>query len=307
MTVSSTNENDSITDLLQNRSSPTGSLELRDVSAASDISESFYGTMLGSENPEDSPKRRSTFYVSLENEPRHAKFQKAASCDLEKYSCNTFPISTSKAPNVALTRTFSTTESSPRKSDGEPRSKVQSLTRIFEAPKCNVVVEGVDQRKKVERTRSFKTIERFQSRFTGRKENRLNKTIASFEEASDERRRNDDAVETKIGKFRRDEQLPAKGTNNNNAGLTNLLIRRTHSTKLARSTSTLVKTGRQAAVDFPLNDSVNDADSDRGDDDDARNVEFSGYEETDTDAGVHSGEVEIFYGIVIVWGIRIFV
>lgn len=326
------------------------------------------------DNTEDSPKRRSTFYVSLDGEPRQnaSKLVKTLSnADSEKFTCNTFPISTAKnPPSAILTRTLSNNETfvgkqarnNPQRSmsidnsgvDGagdttlpvEPRGKVQSLTRIFEAPARiresgheTSSTESQQTRKKVERTRSFKTIERFQSRFTGRKEigrsngkevtsgvgnQRLNSTIGCLEAGreesiADRRRKKEelkdlvssdtnkdggaskifkessenkkiDAKTRKFGKDSRDIN-PRNSTslvtsqnnnhsndtsvrrikqNNNNVGgvscsvnnssskigenhslgsssssttFTNLLIRRTHSTKVARSASTLVRSG----------------------------------------------------------------
>ena len=325
------------------------------------------------EQPEDSPKRRSTFYVSLENEPRGhhyhhhqsssssssssaSKFQKSVSCDSEKYACSTFPITQSKtAPNVPmLTRTQSTNNDSGYQGKRlEPRGKVQSLTRIFESPKNNNNnnnnnnVES-EQRKKVERTRSFKTIERFQNRFVGkkdsnntsnssssnRKDTRLNKTIGSFDSDKnnvdkEERRRSkrEDSIERRTGPVKAlpvstkssratrndhaksvvEPNRSAKSTSQTTSGptLANLLIRRTHSTKLARSTSTLVRSSRHASIDScnvatHLQQAKND-DADSGQEnedspvlDESSSAGRNG-EETDTDAGVHSGEWEFIW------------
>ncbi|KAG7209208.1 hypothetical protein KM043_015337 [Ampulex compressa] len=275
--------------------------------------------MLSTESPEESPKRRSTFYVSLDGEPRQlSKIPKTVAQDSEKFGCNTFPISTSKTtPNVILTRTLSNNDnlSGARRAEEsfpEARGKVQSLTRIFEAPKCER--GGQEQRKKVERTRSFKTIERFQSRFTGRKEpgkkdGRLNNTIACFEVEDEATRKTEERrFATKIvepGKTAAREPrigLEARAKQNGGATFTNLLIRRTHSTKLARSTSTLVKTGRHASVDGPCGLKSGSRGEDRGsekckdeevvedlvvDNDDG--TESSVFEDADADTGIHSG------------------
>ncbi|KMQ98314.1 putative ras gtpase-activating isoform x2 [Lasius niger] len=296
--------------------------------------------MLTTEDPEESPKRRSTFYVSLDSgEPPSiarqsvAKLTKGHSTD-EKFVCNTFPIgNTSKTSTSGpLTRTLSNNDGFSARGNAnetgglpEVRGKVQSLTRIFEASKCDRMPSGggqTEQRKKVERTRSFKTIERFQSRFTGRKEpsgrkdNRLNNTIACFE------------VEDDAGcgkKLSNVEEKPAAtrivieaaaATTKSSAGssrghqeprggkqgttFTNLLIRRTHSTKLSRSNSTLVRVGRHASVDSPCN-VVEKADvranSDRFKDEETTEdpaddecIESSVFEDADIDGGVHSGK-----------------
>ncbi|XP_076755689.1 ras GTPase-activating protein raskol isoform X2 [Xylocopa sonorina] len=282
--------------------------------------------MLNAESTEDSPKRRSTFYVSLDTDVRQpAKILKTVDAEnSEKFVSNTFPISTTKtAPSVILTRTLSNNESlskskrSEESSFPESRGKVQSLTKIFEAPKGDSVANGPDQRKKVERTRSFKTIERFQSRFTGRKDagrkdSRLNNTIACFEVEDEESKKRTEAEKRASSKGQdaksngaaRIGSSETKGKQNGSTTLTNLLIRRTHSTKLARSTSTLVKaSGRHASVDSPCgaatparaeihrsssekskedetpDDSV--ADNDEG-------TESSVFEDADADAGIHS-------------------
>lgn len=279
--------------------------------------------MLTTEDPEESPKRRSTFYVSLDGgEPPSiarqsvAKLTKGHSTD-EKFVCNTFPIgNTSKTSTSGpLTRTLSnndgfTARGNANETGGLPevRGKVQSLTRIFEASKCDRMPSGggqTEQRKKVERTRSFKTIERFQSRFTGRKEssgrkdNRLNNTIACFE------------VEDDAGcgkKLSNVEEKPAatrivieprggkQGTT-----FTNLLIRRTHSTKLSRSNSTLVRVGRHASVDSSCNvvektdvransERFKDEETTTEDPADDECIESSVFEDADIDGGVHSGK-----------------
>nr|KAF7420627.1 hypothetical protein H0235_010924 [Vespula pensylvanica] len=239
-------------------------------------------------NTEESPKRRSTFYVSLDG---------------------TSSIGASSiSPKVILTRTLSNNESitsSRKHEDSLPEShkgKVQSLTRIFESGKgssnerSNNRVIGNEDRKKVERTRSFKTIERFQNRFTGRKdsarkENRLNNTIACFELEEDDGKRkkknkNEESNESVADENNRmisvvNNVVNVKCCNNGgsdgttvgigsnsatngniskleekkqqssgNTTLTNLLIRRTHSTKLARSGSSLLRSAnRHASVD----------------------------------------------------------
>lgn len=333
---------------------------------------------------EDSPKRRSTFYVSLESsssnsDPRQSsKFQKSSSCDSEKYACSTFPITQSKtAPNVPslLSRTQSTNNESRGYTSGkrldssmlEPRGKVQSLTRIFETPKNNnnnnnkstsnnnnnLAVETEQRQKKVERTRSFKTIERFQNRFVGKKEStsssgsggsnsrkdgRLNKSIAAptgfeqdknnleKEEMENNKRKSKHEESKKVVVEKRssvvvvtqpkiatakartrdqaksvvEQRSTGKQTQSGNASLANLLIRRTHSTKLARSTSALVKSGRHASIDN-CNTSVTSVkvkndDADSGQENDEPMLDETvlrnetRFEETDTDAGVHSGE-----------------
>ncbi|XP_043784314.1 ras GTPase-activating protein nGAP isoform X2 [Apis laboriosa] len=281
--------------------------------------------MLNAENTDGSPKRRSTFYVSLDNDTRQpSKIPKTINSDSDKYINNTFPINTSKTvPNVILTRTLSNNVSLPnpkRVEDSFPesRGKVQSLTKIFETPKGDQTTNGSDQRKKVERTRSFKTIERFQSRFTGRKDtsrkdNRLNNTIACFEVEDEDskkkpetdKRSNSKNHDSKSSNVMKINSSESRIKQNSGTTFTNLLIRRTHSTKLARSTSTLVKTpGRHASVDSPCSvatpaksenhhrsssekskedetpdDSV--ADNDEG-------TESSVFEDADADAGIHS-------------------
>lgn len=389
------------------------------------------------DNTEDSPKRRSTFYVSLDGEPRHntSKLVKTlSSADSEKFSCNTFPISTSKtSPSAVLTRTLSNNDAfvgqqrqhknqrsvsidnsgvSCEATLPEPRGKVQSLTRIFEGPIRSCVESGADgspndsgqqqqqqTRKKVERTRSFKTIERFQSRFTGRKEVsrnkeqtgvRLNQTIAGpesginnneevkedvvkeeqrkqFREAEDRRvevrsqgkfvkaftesgSRNTETLVQQQQQQQNNKQSEnprrpnGKQNNNGNAGggsgpgcsgsgggsagssttFTNLLIRRTHSTKVARSASTLGRTGTavvgnrhvltsSTSVDASTNsrnvtvssgnsvDCCNDRDytcceksgggqeTCGGQQQDCAGIDSSAFEDPDGDAAVHSG------------------
>ncbi|XP_024870567.1 ras GTPase-activating protein nGAP isoform X1 [Temnothorax curvispinosus] len=293
--------------------------------------------MLTAENPEESPKRRSTFYVPLDgSEPTRqpiAKLTKGHSTDgsCEKFACNTFPIgSTSKTPTTgSLTRTLSNndgfTSSARRNADEtlpEVRGKVQSLTRIFEASKCErtpATSSGqVEQRKKVERTRSFKTIERFQSRFTGRKDSssrkdsRLNNTIACFEVDNDAGcRKKANAEEKPATRIVVDSVPKSAGSSRDhrishqeprikqNTTLTNLLIRRTHSTKLARSNSTLVRLGRHASVDSPCTVEKPDvrAGNDRFKNEETTEdpavaddecIESSVFEDADIDCGVHS-------------------
>ncbi|XP_050466084.1 ras GTPase-activating protein raskol isoform X1 [Cataglyphis hispanica] len=289
--------------------------------------------MLTTEDPEESPKRRSTFYVSLDGgEPPArqsvAKLTKGHSTD-DKFVCNTFPIgSASKtSTNGSLTRTLSNNDgfsSTARRNADETlpevRGKVQSLTRIFEASKCDLRMPSggqTEQRKKVERTRSFKTIERFQSRFTGRKESsgrkdsRLNNTIACFEVEDDagcgKKLSNVEeksaatriviesaATKSAAGSSRGHQEPRGKQSTT----LTNLLIRRTHSTKLARSNSTLVRVGRHASVDSPCV-AVEKADvrASRFKDEETNEdpaviddecVESSVFEDADIDGGVHS-------------------
>jgi len=305
--------------------------------------------MLTAENPEESPKRRSTFYVSLDgSEPARqpvAKLTKGHSADegSEKFACNTFPIgpaskaasaSASKATPVpgSLTRTLSSNDglsaaSAARNAEDalpEVRGKVQSLTRIFEASKCERTTGTTEQRKKVERTRSFKTIERFQSRFAGRKESasrkdsRLNNTIACFELDDDARRKKSEehadpegsttriVIEAKSTGCSREQRIShhqETGRSKQNTTLTNLLIRRTHSTKLARSNSTLVRVARHASVDgSPAAEKpetriangregssreAEDATEDAAADDEC--AESSVFEDADVDGGIHSG------------------
>lgn len=293
--------------------------------------------MIAAENPEESPKRRSTFYVSLDGSEQVrpiAKLTKGHSTDGEKFACNTFPIgSTSKISTTpgSLTRTLSNNDdllsSAKRNADEtlpEARGKVQSLTKIFEASKGErtPATPGgqVEQRKKVERTRSFKTIERFQ-RFAGRKESssrkdsRLNNTIACFEVEDDAGcRKKSTNVEEKLVTTRiviesapksagssREHRISHQETKTKqNTTLTNLLIRRTHSTKLARSNSTLVRIGRHASVDSPCaiektsvrvsNDRTKNEETAEDPaiaDDEC--VESSVFEDTDIDGGIHSG------------------
>ncbi|GAB1864806.1 hypothetical protein CAJAP_05885 [Camponotus japonicus] len=285
--------------------------------------------MLTAEDPEESPKRRSTFYVSLDGgEPPArqsvAKLTKGHSTD-DKFVCNTYPIgSTSKtSTSGSLTRTLSNNEgfsSTARRIADETlpevRGKVQSLTRIFEASKCDRIASGgqTEQRKKVERTRSFKTIERFQSRFTGRKESsgrkdsRLNNTIACFEVEDDagcgkklsnveQRPAATRIVIESAAKSSRGHQEQSRGKQSTT--LTNLLIRRTHSTKLARSNSTLVRIGRHASVDSPCAVEKADVRMSRYKDEETSEdpavaddecVESSVFEDADIDGGVHSGK-----------------
>jgi hypothetical protein len=137
--------------------------------------------MLGAEQPTGvSPKRRSTFYVSLEGDSIRKSHKSGQGYEAEVtsgYSCGgVYPISPSKtAPNVPLlARAQSTGTYRPKRSESSsllgPKGKVQSLTRIFEGPGSGKGPElEKEQRRRVERTRSFKTIERFQSRFTARK------------------------------------------------------------------------------------------------------------------------------------------
>ncbi|XP_076626962.1 ras GTPase-activating protein raskol isoform X3 [Colletes latitarsis] len=281
--------------------------------------------MLNTENIEESPKRRSTFYVSLDGEARQpSKIPKTVNTEADKFVSNTFPIGTPKTtPNVILTRTLSNNESISAKGSRddtfpESRGKVQSLTKIFETPKSEQVGNGPEQRKKVERTRSFKTIERFQSRFTGRKDagrkdSRLNNTIACFEvededskkkEAEKQRASSAKIVETKANGSARNSSADTRVKQNGNTTFTNLLIRRTHSTKLARSTSTLAKVaGRHASVDSPCavptpsrnenhrSGSEKSKDDETPDDSVADNdegTESSVFEDADADAGIHS-------------------
>lgn len=340
--------------------------------------------MLEQQQHEESPKRRSTFYVALDGGSTN-KFTKSVSCDSSTYVCNTFPIKTSKtSPNVPtmLSRTQSTNNDSGYSSSSssskkkipipEPtmlqqKGKVQSLTRIFEAPKnnksnnnnnkTNNSVETTDQRKKVERTRSFKTIERFQNRFVGKKDQqqigrvkdpvRLNKTTGSIEteigkfakeepeicrrkvkndeakvnvgSSSQVRTVNNGAVKTKnlreqakqVAEQRSGKSSQANNSSNSNgSSLANLLIRRTHSTKLTRSTSTLVKNNKHASIDACneiCKGGCNDVKSDEtknlvvdsendellrlliNNDETICNVGAYDREEIDTDPGVHSG------------------
>ncbi|XP_058801662.1 ras GTPase-activating protein raskol isoform X2 [Phymastichus coffea] len=240
-----------------------------------------------------SPKRRSTFYVSLDKKQQG------------------FPLLASKtAPNVPLLmRSPQDTSSSGsgKKVVGEPRAlepkgKVQSLTRIFEAPKNNGSnnnnnstnksnMESSEARKKVERTRSFKTIERFQNRFVGKKDpNRLNKTQSSVEVNKDLQRRSSKHEEppaaptverrpviqrTKTSEARNHAKSVIEPKAQVGPTLANILIRRTHSTKLARSTSALIRSDRHdfAVEELPKNVGL---------------VMGAGFEENDTDGGVHS-------------------
>ncbi|XP_043471806.1 ras GTPase-activating protein raskol isoform X3 [Leptopilina heterotoma] len=272
---------------------------------------------------EDSPKRRSTFYVSLDGESRQGTI--TISPNSEKY-CNTFPIGTSTKVVNNLTRTLSNHDNLTSSEKIEPRGKVQSLTRIFETSKVDDGLEQQQQqqqKKKVERTRSFKTIERFQSRFTGkkdaaRKDNRLNNSLGSIdtENCNDDARRknrsddrhqhqnqddNEDVERRttvpKIKSRTREsrsivEQKMSKQCGGNNSTTFANLIRRTHSTKLARSTSALVRAGRQHTLDDSGNheDFSGDHEKDSLDDTIGRNECPDGcvFKETDVDAGIHS-------------------
>jgi len=298
--------------------------------------------MLTAENPEESPKRRSTFYVSLDgSEPARQpvpKLTKGHSADGgggEKFACNTFPIGSASASKTtpalgSLTRTLSSNDglsaaSAARNAEDalpEVRGKVQSLTRIFEASKCERATGTTEQRKKVERTRSFKTIERFQSRFAGRKESagrkegsRLNNTIACFELDDDARRKKPEeradpegsttriVIEAKSTGSSREHRIShhqETSRSKQNTTLTNLLIRRTHSTKLARSNSTLVRVARHASVDGnpaaekPETRTANSREgSNREDIEDTAAddecAESSVFEDADVDGGIHSG------------------
>lgn len=301
--------------------------------------------MLTTENPEESPKRRSTFYVPLDGgEPAArqplAKLTKGHSTDgsCEKFVCNTFPIgSASKTPSSgSLTRTLSNNDGFASRGNAdetlpEVRGKVQSLTRIFEASKCERIAPATassqaEQRKKVERTRSFKTIERFQSRFTGRKDSssrkdsRLNNTIACFDVENDAGCRKKPAnVEEKPAMRIVIESAPKSASREHrishqepkikqNTTLTNLLIRRTHSTKLARSNSTLVRFGRHASVDSPCTIEKADvrASNDRFKNEETTEdpavaddecVESSVFEDADIDGEVHSGRQTSLSGL----------
>lgn len=317
---------------------------------------------------EESPKRRSTFYVSLqESESRSSKYQRAADS-----VCNTFPITQSKTvPNVPLLVRSSVESSSSAKKLGEPgslepRGKVQSLTRIFETSKGSASPGGgsggtlnnnnsasssnlnssstkiisssnnniskaasAEQRKKVERTRSFKTIERFQNRFVGgksktsdaaarkqdqppgttrtpgksyelSKSSSVDRIAPSTEKPAAEVARCQPKIKSRPGGK---STGSAQGTANSSA-LTNL-IRRTHSTKLARSTSAVVRSSEQRHA--PGSDgggstepSIKSEEADSGQEEAAvfsdENADAGSSrsntrnEETDTDAGVHSGE-----------------
>lgn len=296
--------------------------------------------MLTAENPEESPKRRSTFYVSLDgSEPTRqpiAKLVKGHSTDGEKFACNTFPIgSASKTATTpasgALTRTLSSNDGLSSRGNAdtalpEVRGKVQSLTKIFEASKCErattTSIGQAEQRKKVERTRSFKTIERFQSRFAGRKESagrkdpRLNNTIACFEVEDDARRKKPEHADEKSSSANatriviepacskvatssssREHRISHQETRGGkqNTTLTNLLIRRTHSTKLARSNSTLVRVGRHASVDSAAAKKAETNDDGAAEDAAEETVaddESLVFEDADVDGGVHSGTLE---------------
>ncbi|KAL7295856.1 hypothetical protein TKK_0010901 [Trichogramma kaykai] len=318
------------------------------------------------------PKRRSTFYVSLDTDsPRGSmmsKFHKSISCDSDKYLTGGFPLSQSKtAPNVTLlAKLHSDAGCSKNQNDASNVSKVQSLTRMFEmTPKTSkaatesaaastsvLVVNNnnlkapevfVEQKKKVERTRSFKTIERFQNRFTGKKDsNAISRKESNARQSKSEVEKNKES-ESASGKRRSkyEDQAPLVmiERSNNSAIATSSqakllnnkvrtrehaksvmvdnqrqkqkqqqqqqqqrqhlvttpsfanLIRRTHSTKLARSTSaSLVRSGRHASID---NCSVivlgaKEEEVDSGHDEIEMEKKRNG--ETDTDAGAHSGK-----------------
>lgn len=207
---------------------------------------------------EESPKRRSTFYVSLDGESKNksSNNNKATSAAAE-YTCNTYPIvAATKTPHHqsgggVLSRTLSssnrTTTTAAAKQERQECSgtggKVHSLTRIFETPQTD------KRNKKVERTRSFKTIERFQNRLAGRKEmrhqkeTRFNQTIACLETTDDEETMRNE-VELRRRRRNNDDNNPDKRrsapklslttrdsrSSKNNATSFGNLVRRTHST-----------------------------------------------------------------------------
>lgn len=331
--------------------------------------------MLSVEEPavEESPKRRSTFYVSLqENEPRSSRFQKSSDPS-DKFSCNSFPITQSKTvPNVPLSvRANVDGSSSASKKLGEPgslepRGKVQSLTRIFETSKGSpsgglnnnggssgnlnnsgskaisgsnnniskaaAAAAASEQRKKVERTRSFKTIERFQNRFVGSK-NKSAENAARKQDCPAGAGRNktyelsksssvDRIAEPPKGAAPVDRRAPqpkiksrsgnaaAKAVSGNNGSALTNLIRRTHSTKLARSTSAIIRSTERHASDGggSTEASIKSEEADSGQEEAAVFSDENGdsgssganrtnaNEETDTDAGVHSGKASAYTG-----------
>ncbi|KAJ8673027.1 hypothetical protein QAD02_004288 [Eretmocerus hayati] len=306
------------------------------------------------QHPDDPPKRRSTFYVSLDGcEPLIPRHHRSATCESpsEAFPCNTFPISSSKtAPNVPFLLRGGGDSSSkknkhePMKSNLEPRGKVQSLTRIFESskqqnggsstpskngqlmstssstsssPSSN---DSNEARKKVERTRSFKTIERFQNRFVGGKskdqsgqqQRQPTKAMAGNHEVGVERRAIPKSREP--AKSIQEQDRKGKVSNSSGPSLANL-IRRTHSTKLARSSSsTLIRSPRHASIDNcnallvnnqPQMQQKNE-DVDSGQEENLSLDEAGAqstpvdseasirHEETDTDAGVHSGAFDFW-------------
>ncbi|CAB0039620.1 unnamed protein product, partial [Trichogramma brassicae] len=288
---------------------------------------------------------------------------------IRPFNTNIFFIYKSKtAPNVTLlAKLHNDASCSKNQNDASNVSKVQSLTRMFEmTPKTSKAAaesaaaitsvvavnnnnlkapEVVEQKKKVERTRSFKTIERFQNRFTGKKDsNAISRKESNARQSKSEVEKNKES-ESASGKRRSkyEDQAPLVmiERRNNSATATSSqakllnnkvrtrehaksamvdnqrqkqkqqqqlqqqqqqrqhlvttpsfanLIRRTHSTKLARSTSaSLVRSGRHASID---NCSVivlgaKEEEVDSGHDEIEMEKKRNG--ETDTDAGAHSG------------------
>lgn len=200
---------------------------------------------------EESPKRRSTFYVSLDGESRHlTKIPKAIESSVN-FACNTFPICNSSSKGGILSRTtssgaFDKTQHPKHEIEATPepgQGKVQSLSRIFETHAQCVNGQSPDQKsKKIERTRSFKTIEKFQSRFSSKKNDDNNQTTNEKEGKN----------LSPLIKKTSDPQIKNQRQN----GTFTSLIRRTHSTKLTRSSSTLVRaTGKYSGSE---NENLND-------------------------------------------------
>lgn len=232
---------------------------------------------------EESPKRRSTFYVSLDGESRHlqAKIPKTSLSSVNGDSgfiCNTFPTCHHTGsggvggPNSRRTLngggSVSTLLAKREQDIAEgsqpiPAGKVQSLSRIFEQQSPQVKTSDNQKTKKIERARSFKTIERFQNRFTNRKQ-----TQSSSSQENDAPKKENQTTNDRGGEEEEEEEAAARkveengkpGTPNHgekklssrvkpvelkimpkqNVSLTSL-IRRTHSTKLTRSSSALVR------------------------------------------------------------------
>ena len=195
--------------------------------------------------PEPEPlKRRSTFYVALDADSPRAphmspsRLPKSASCDADK-SLAAHPLAQSKtAPNVPLLA---------RREASEASGKVHSLTRMFEAP---------SEPRKVERARSFKAIERLQSRLVGKREPARKEAAKPKEQPEPEPRRRARREEGPVGERGQPRVMaPTSGPKQPSgrggaAGLVSL-VRRTHSTRLMRSPAgaSLARSGRHASVD----------------------------------------------------------
>lgn len=320
--------------------------------------------MIGNDNniSEDSPKRRSTFYVSLETENmNHAnnnskinkkKLSTTIVRDIDKYTCNTFPISNCKnqqtttttiinKKKTGLSRTQSTSNDI-EKIDTCRNGKVQTLTKIFETPKLNdnnIIIDNnnikINQTfKKIERTRSFKTIEKLQNRFVnnGNKKNgdinrdKLNNNNSKNNYIIDNNGScstiiNDKKSKDDVDRMQKSQLIHSLKQKNNmensNSSFGNL-IRRTHSTKVTKSSSSLINKssiiGRHGSIDSPtmglskfhLNNNDNNLRSDFiGDNNTNESNDFeyfdeSGFDDADGDAGIHSGTFVFIYVLITI-------